>query len=94
MVDFRSITLDPGSMPGGVRGQNLVHLQNVGFLRQSFPEVQTLTTTYKKAFLLGPYVACKVCYKSMTSDPRVELEVKMYGGPRGRVGKVAEFQRS
>ena len=66
------ITSDPRVNAGAeARGQNLVHLQNVDLLRQSFLEVHTLTTTYQKVFKLRPYVPCRVCYESMTSDPRV-----------------------
>ena len=54
-VGLHSVTLDQGSMFGcGARGQNLVHLQNVVFLHQSFLEVHILTTTNQKAFILGP----------------------------------------
>ena len=54
-VGFHSMTSDPRvHAGGGARGQNLVHLQNVVFLRQSFLEVHILTTTNQKAFILGP----------------------------------------
>ena len=36
----------------GARGQNLVHLQKVVFLCQSFLEVN-ISTTYQKTFILG-----------------------------------------
>ena len=39
---------------GGVRGQNLVHLQKVVFLCWSFLEVYIFATTYQKAFILEP----------------------------------------
>ena len=59
-------------MPGGgARGQNVVHLQNAVFLLQSFLEVDILTITYMKAFVLRPYVPCRVLFRSMRSDPRV-----------------------
>ena len=59
-------------MSGGrARGQNVVHLQNVVFLLQSFLEVHILTTIYQKAFILRPYVPCRVLFHAMTSDPRV-----------------------
>ena len=41
-----------GPCPGSGRGQELVNLQNVVFLRQMFLEVHILTTTYGKAFEL------------------------------------------
>ena len=54
-LSFHFMTSDPGSMPGGgARGQNLVHLKQIGFLRSSFLEVYILGTTYQKAFILGP----------------------------------------
>ena len=28
---------------------------------------------YQKAFILRPYVPCRVCYESLTSDPRVHV---------------------
>ena len=58
----------------------------MGFLRQSFLEVHTLTTTYQKAFILRPYVPCRVCYESMTLDPRVNA----WG--RARVHIVVKLQ--
>ena len=59
-------------MSGGrARGQNIVHLQNEVFLLQSFLEVHILTTIYQEAFILRPYVPCRVLFHSMTSDPRV-----------------------
>ena len=62
----------PGSMPGGrARGQNVVHLQYVVFLPQSFLEVHILTTIYQKAFIIKPYEPCRVPFHSMTSDPMV-----------------------
>ena len=71
-VEFYSITSDPRVYArDGAGGQNLIHFQNEGFLRQSFLEVHTLTTTYQKSFILRPYVPCRVCCESMTSDPRV-----------------------
>ena len=51
------------------RGKNLVHLQNMVFLLQSFLEVHILTI-YQKAIILRPYVPCRVLFHSMTSDPR------------------------
>ena len=57
---------------GRARGQNEVNLQNVVFLLQSFLEAHTiLTTTYQKAFILRPYVPCRVLFHSMTTDLRV-----------------------
>ena len=45
----------PGWMQGGgARGQNLVHHQNLVFLRYSFLEVHILTSTCFKAFILVP----------------------------------------
>ena len=59
-------------MAGGrARGQNVVHLQNVVFLLQSFLEVDILTIAYQKAFILRPNVPCRVLFRSMRSDPRV-----------------------
>ena len=55
---------------GRARGQN-VHIQNTMFMLQSFLELQILTTTYQKAFILRPYVQCRVLFHSMISDPRV-----------------------
>ena len=55
---------------GRATGKNVVHLQNVVFLLQSFLEVHILTTN-QKAFILRPYVPCIVLFHSMTSDPRV-----------------------
>ena len=50
MVGSLCITLDPpGPCPGGGRGQKLVNLQNVVFLRQMFLEVHILTTTHGKS---------------------------------------------
>ena len=46
------ITSKANRTRGGAGGQNQVHLQNVGCLRQSLSEVHSLTTTYKKAFIL------------------------------------------
>ena len=46
--------------PGGGRGQKLVNLQNVVFMRQMFLEVHILTATYRKAFKLGPHAPCRV----------------------------------
>ena len=43
-----------GPCPGGGRGQKLINLQNLVFLRQMFLEVHILTTTYGKAFKLKP----------------------------------------
>ena len=58
-------------MPGGItRGQNVVRLQNVVFLLQSFIEVNILPTTYQKAFALRPSVPCKFLFHSIVSDPR------------------------
>ena len=66
------MTFDPRVLPGDrARGQNVVHLQNVVFLIQSFLEVHILTTTYQKAFILRPYVPSRVLFNYMTSDPRV-----------------------
>ena len=56
------------------RGQNVVHLQNVVFLLHGFLEVHILATTYQKAFILRPYVPCRVLFHSMTSDPRVHCQ--------------------
>ena len=59
-------------MPGDrARGHNVVHLQNVVFLLQSFVEVHILTNTYQRTFILRSYVPCRVLFHSMTSDPRV-----------------------
>ena len=58
MVSYHSMTSDPRLHAGGggewARGQNIVHLQKVVFLCQSFPEVYIFATTYQKAFMLGP----------------------------------------
>ena len=43
-----------GPCPGGGRGQKVVNLQIVVFLRQMFLEVNILTTTYGKVFKLKP----------------------------------------
>ena len=59
-------------MPGGrARGQNVVHLQNVVYLLQKFLEIDILTITYQKAFMLRPYVPFRALFRSMRSDPRV-----------------------
>ena len=50
------------------RGQNVIHFQMIGFLRQSFLEVHILTTIYQKAFILGPYVPFRTSFHSMTSE--------------------------
>ena len=56
----------------GARGQNLVHLQKVVFLCQSFLEVNTgISTTYQKTFILRSYVQHRVSFYSMTLDSRV-----------------------
>ena len=39
--------------------------------RQSFPEVHILTTTYQKAFVLGPETTCMIGFHSMNPDPTV-----------------------
>ena len=56
---------------GKTSGQNVVHLQNMVFLLQTFLEVNILTTIYQKAFVrvLRPNAHCKVLFHSMTSDP-------------------------
>ena len=41
------------------------------FLLQIFLEVDILTTTDQKVFVLRSNVPCKVLFHSMTSDPRV-----------------------
>ena len=38
-------------------------------LRHSFLDIHILTTTYQKAFKLGPYVSYRVGFHSMTLDP-------------------------
>ena len=55
-------------LAGGAGGQNLVHLQNMVFQSYKFLEVHILTTTYLKAFILGPWVPDRVGFHSMTSD--------------------------
>ena len=62
-------------MPGGgARGQNLVHLKQIGFLCLSFLKVYILGTTYQKAFILGPWVPSRVSFHSLASDPRVHCQ--------------------
>ena len=43
---------------------------------KSFLEVNILTTTYQKAFILGPYVPCEVGFPFMPSDHRVHARGK------------------
>ena len=71
-VCYESMTSDPRvHARGRAKGINIVHLQNVAILLQSFPEVHILTPTYQKTFILRPYVPCTILFHSMTSDPRV-----------------------
>ena len=54
-VNVYSTTFNPWVHVGdGARGQNLVHIQKIGFMRQSFLEAYILATTCQKAFILGP----------------------------------------
>ena len=65
-----------------IQGPNPVHVQNVVFLGLSFLEVHILTTTYQKAFILGPKEPYRVGSHPITLVPqvsaRVMLEVKNY----------------
>ena len=80
-VCFLSMRSGPGSLPrGGTRRQNLVHVQSVVFLCQSFLEVHILTTNYQKPLILKPQVPCRVDLHSITSHPRVNAG----GGARGQ----------
>ena len=53
------------------RGQNLVHIQKIGFLLYSFLKVQNLTTTCRKAFIVAPWIHCRISFYSTTPEPRV-----------------------
>ena len=57
--------------PDGARGQKLDNLQNVVFVSQRFLEVHILTSTFRKAFKLGPLPPYRVGFHAMTSNPRV-----------------------
>ena len=39
-----------------------------------FSKSHILTSTYQKAFILGPYILCRVSFYTMTSDPRVHAQ--------------------
>ena len=62
----------------GARGQNLVHLQNIVFLSKTlkFLAVHSLTATYPKAFILGPWVPCRVGFHSMTTDFFIYMNIR------------------
>ena len=72
----------------GARRQNLVLVQNVVFLCQSFLEVHILTTTYQNPFILKQYVPCRIDFHSITSDPRVNAG----DGARGQNLDDVHFQ--
>ena len=69
LLSFQNI-IPRGPCRDGAGGQNRVDLQNVGFMRQGFPEVHTLTTTYKKAFIRG--FTFILWHLTPGSTPRVE----------------------
>ena len=50
------------------------------FVKQSFLEVHILTTTYQKAFILGPLVPSRVSFLTITSDPWVHAAGRLGGG--------------
>ena len=71
---------------GWARGHNLVHLKKVVFLYLSFLEVHILTTTYEIAFILGPYVRCRVTFDSTSLDHMV------HSGTGARGQNLVQFQ--
>ena len=54
---------------------------DLSYLRLSFLEVHILTTTYQKAFILGPYVLCEAGFSFMPSDHRVHASGLGLQGP-------------
>ena len=64
------------------RGNDLVcRCDNVLCLRYIFLEVHISTTTYLKAFILGPYVLCEAGFPFLPSDHRVHARGLGLQGP-------------
>ena len=63
---------DPGSMPvDGAKGSKSSTCSKCGMSVLIFLEVHILTTTYQKAFMLGPRVPYRVGSHCITLDPWV-----------------------
>ena len=48
-----------------------MYIAKYGVYASKFPRTPHMTTTYQKAFILRPFVQCKILFHSMISDPRV-----------------------
>ena len=85
-VSFHSTTSNHAG--GGARGQNLVHIQKIGFLRWSFLKVHILITTCQKAFMLAPLIPYRVSFHSTASDSRVHAGVGCRGQNLVHIQKI------